>query len=119
MPFGLCNAPATFECLMERVLDGLNWKASLVYLDDVIVLGKTFKEQSSHLQAAVFKRLLDVGLKLNPKKCNLFQRQVKYLGHVVSHKGTVAAEGILRWGQSYLSRDSPINQPKKEMCFSR
>ncbi|XP_043199138.1 uncharacterized protein LOC122368890, partial [Amphibalanus amphitrite] len=89
MPFGLCNAPATFERLMERVLDGLNWKTSLVYLDDVIVLGKTFREQSSHLEA-VFKRLLDVGLKLNPKKCNLFQRQVKYLGHVVSHKGISA-----------------------------
>ena len=89
MPFGLCNAPATFERLMERVLDGLNWKASLVYLDDVIVLGKTFKEQFSHLEA-VFKRLLDVGLKLNPKKCNLFQRQVKYLGHVVSHDGIAA-----------------------------
>ena len=89
MPFGLCNAPATFERLMERVLDGLNWKASLVYLDDVIVLGRTFQEQSSHLEA-VFKRLLHVGLKLSPKKCNLFQRQVKYLGHVVSHDGVTA-----------------------------
>ena len=89
MPFGLCNAPATFERLMERVLESLNWKASLVYLDDVIVLGKTFREQSNHL-VAVFKRLLDVGLKLNPKKCALFQHRVKYLGHVVSHEGISA-----------------------------
>lgn len=42
MPFGLCNAPATFECLMEKVLQDIIFKICLVYLDDVIVLGKSF-----------------------------------------------------------------------------
>ena len=43
MPFGLCNAPATFEKLMETVLAGFNWKICLIYLDDIIVIGKTFE----------------------------------------------------------------------------
>ena len=44
IPFGICNAPATFERLMDLVLRGLTWKTCLVYLDDVIVIGKTFKD---------------------------------------------------------------------------
>ncbi|GFU87336.1 retrovirus-related Pol polyprotein from transposon 297 [Trichonephila clavipes] len=47
MPFGLCNAPATFERLMETVLKGLTFEACLIYLDDVIIGGRTFEE---HLQ---------------------------------------------------------------------
>ena len=43
MPFGICNAPATFERLMETVLAGLNWKICLIYLDDTIVIEKTFE----------------------------------------------------------------------------
>ena len=49
MPFGLCNAPATFERLMESVLRGLTHEASLVYLDDVIVVGHKFHEQLDNL----------------------------------------------------------------------
>ena len=44
MPFGLCNAPAIFERLMETVLAGLHWPMCLIYLDDVIVIGKTFED---------------------------------------------------------------------------
>ena len=44
MPFGLCNAPSTFARLMELVLKGLHWKICLIYLDDVIVMGRTFEE---------------------------------------------------------------------------
>ena len=86
MPFGLTNAPATFQRLMERVLAGLQWQICLVYIDDVIIFSETFDDHINHL-STVFSRLDQAGLKLKPKKCFLFQTEVKYLGHVVSQKG--------------------------------
>ena len=86
MPFGLCNSPATFERLMERVLSGLHWKTLMVYLDDVIVFGKTFEEELQRLRE-VLQRMRDANLKLNPKKCRLFKKEVEYLGHIVSRHG--------------------------------
>ena len=83
MPFGLCNAPTTFKRLMERVLKGLHWKICLVYLDDIIVMGKTFDEHLKNLRK-VLQRITTTGLKLSIKKCALFQKQVKYLGHLVT-----------------------------------
>ncbi len=56
MPFGLCNAPATFERLMETVLAGLNWQICLIYLDDIIVHGRTFDSMVANLENA-FSRL--------------------------------------------------------------
>ena len=83
MPFGLCNAPATFERLMEQVLAGLPITVVLVYLDDVLV---SFPDHVFNLRQ-VFQRLQRAKLKLAPKKCVLFQREVDYLGHVVGEKG--------------------------------
>ena len=75
MPFGLCNAPASFERLMESVLRGLTYKACLVYLDDVIVIGCMLQEQLDNLRK-VFQRLREAHLKLNPEKCQLFWKEV-------------------------------------------
>ena len=63
MPFGLCNAPATFQRLMDSVLAGLQWTACLVYMDDIIIPGKTF-EHHLHNLSCVFSRLRDAHLKL-------------------------------------------------------
>ncbi|UYV79411.1 K02A2.6-like [Cordylochernes scorpioides] len=86
MPFGLCNAPATFERLMEAVLQGLATETCMVYLDDIIVLGKNFEEHLSNIEK-VFKRLEAANLKLSPKKCKLFKKEVAYLGHIISAEG--------------------------------
>ena len=86
MPFGLCNAPATFERLMEIVLSGLNWQICLIYLDDVIVIGRTFDDMISNLDQ-VLQRLKDAGLKLKPRKCQLFAQEVEFLGHVINREG--------------------------------
>jgi len=86
MPFGLCNAPATFERLMERVLSGLPWEVCLLYLDDIIVHATTFEAELERLRS-VFTRLREAGLKLSPKKCHLFKKRVVFLGHVVSEEG--------------------------------
>ena len=50
MPFGLCNAPATFQRLMDMILAGVQWSSCLVYLDDVIIVGKTFKDRLRNLR---------------------------------------------------------------------
>ena len=86
MPFGLCNAPATFQRLMDLVLSGLQWSQCLVYLDDVIVMGRNFKEHMSNLHN-VLQRLREAGLKLKPSKCSFFKREVRYLGHIISRYG--------------------------------
>ena len=83
---GLKNSPLTFQRVMEAVLRGLNWKFSLVYLDDVIVFSKTFQDHLSHLQQ-VFERLRAAGLKLHPSKCNFAKREIHYLGHIVNSEG--------------------------------
>ena len=82
VPFGLCNAPSLFERLMEKIFTGLHWKILLIYLNDIVVYGKTFEEELSRL-CTVFQRLRDANLKLKPKKCQLFHSQVVYLGHVI------------------------------------
>lgn len=86
LPFGLCNAPATFERLMERVLKGILFKTCLVYLDDIIVFGPSFDEHLARLKEVLI-RLEQANLLLNPKKCQLFQSRVEYLGHIVSSAG--------------------------------
>ena len=86
MPFGLANAPSTFERLMEDVLRGCQWEICLIYMDDVIVPSSTFQDSIARLEL-VFQRLSEANLKLKPSKCILFQRQVKFLGHMVSEEG--------------------------------
>ena len=88
MPMGLRNAPSTFQRLMQLVLRGLHWDFVLVYLDDVIVFGRTFDETLSRLRV-VFDRLRDAGLKLRPDKCTFFAKEVTFLGHVISSAGVL------------------------------
>jgi len=86
MPFGLCNAGATFQRLMDMVISGLAFEVCLVYLNDVIVFSTTIDEHFRQL-SAVLTRLRDAGLKLKPSKCRLLQNHVAFLGHIVSENG--------------------------------
>ena len=86
MPFGLCNAPATFQRLMEKVLKGMQWEIAVLYIDDVIVFSETVEEHLDRL-GRVFGRLRKAGLKLKPSKCKLLARKVEFLGHIVSGEG--------------------------------
>uniref|UniRef100_A0AAV2LHK1 Gypsy retrotransposon integrase-like protein 1 n=1 Tax=Knipowitschia caucasica TaxID=637954 RepID=A0AAV2LHK1_KNICA len=83
MPFGLCNAPSTFQRAMELVLRGLQWETLLIYLDDVIVIGNGVDQSLDRLEQ-VFQRFQSYGLKLKPSKCHLLQEEVLFLGHIVS-----------------------------------
>ena len=86
MPFGLCNAPATFERLMDWVLQGLRWSRCLVYLDDIISFGSTFDDALTSL-TLIFERLRSYGLQFKSTKCHLFRSSVAFLGHIVGHRG--------------------------------
>jgi len=86
MPFGLSNAPATFQRLMQITLAGLRWRDCLVFLDDIIVHSRSFEEHAETL-AKVFQAIGSSGLKLKPKKCRLFQSKVTFLGHTVTEQG--------------------------------
>ena len=86
MPFGLCNAPATFQRLMERCMGEMNLRDCLIYLDDIIIFSSNFEEHLEKLQA-VFQRLSNNNLKLKGSKCEFFKSQVSYLGYIVSEEG--------------------------------
>ena len=100
MPFGLANAPATFGRMMAQILGDITYTKCLVYLDDVIVFGKTWDEVITNLRD-VFRRLIQAGLRLKPSKCFLFRKRVQYLGHVVSDQGVAPdpnkIDAVLRW----------------------
>ena len=87
MPFGLMNAPGSFQNMMNTVLADLIYRRNvLVYVDDIIIWSNSFEE---HLQLLdeVFSRLRKAGLKLNLKKCKFLTQQVKFLGHIVNANG--------------------------------
>jgi len=81
MPFGMTCALSVFQRLMDFVLCGLSYMTCLVYLDDIIVFGRTFDEQLVRLRE-VFGHKRDANLKLKPSKCSWMQRRVSFLGHV-------------------------------------
>ncbi|KAL7844430.1 hypothetical protein SRHO_G00229690 [Serrasalmus rhombeus] len=83
MAFGLRNAPATFERLMERVLAGIPKERCILYLDDLHTHAPTFDEALACLEQ-VIGAIKTANLRLHPKKCLLLQRKVQFLGHVVS-----------------------------------
>ena len=85
MPFGLTNSPASFQRVMNTVLAGIMNVKALVYIDDIIV----FSKDESHIEALneVFSRLREAGLTLKASKCDLFTKEVHYLGHVIRPQG--------------------------------
>ncbi|KAI5151211.1 hypothetical protein ENBRE01_1973 [Enteropsectra breve] len=87
MPFGLCNAPATFQRTMDIIFKDINGQYVIPYLDDIIIFSRNLEEHKEHLNE-IFKRLQAAGIILNKKKCKIAQQEIKILGVVIS-KGIV------------------------------
>ena len=87
IPFGLVNVPATIQRLMEAILTVLARGVCHVYLNDLLVFGRTLEEHNRHL-GQVLRRIRTAGLRLKPNKCRIAQLSVEYLGHVISAEGT-------------------------------
>ena len=92
MTFGLPNAPATFQWLMQSCLGNLHLHYCIIYLDNVFVFSKTLEEHLLRLRA-VFEKLKQAGVKLKQSKCELFRQKLIYLGHDVSKK----VKAIHKW----------------------
>ncbi|GBM94250.1 Transposon Ty3-I Gag-Pol polyprotein, partial [Araneus ventricosus] len=96
MPFGLCNAPATFERLMETVLRGLSSEACLVYLDDIIIVGRTFEEHLNNLRK-VFPRLQKSQPKIKSQEMQVFPKGDECEKSFNSLKQTLTSSPILTY----------------------
>ena len=99
MPFGLKNAPAVFQRLMQQVLADLNLPDQpefvSVYIDNLLVFSRTLEEHIQHLKM-VIARLLDYKLKLKSVKCKFIRQEVTYLGHTISPQGLKTGEENIR-----------------------
>ena len=119
MPFGLCNAPPTFQRLMQNCLGELNLTYCLIYLDDVIVFSETPEEHLLRMRV-VFNRLRENGLKLKSSKCDVFKTEINYLAHHVSKEGvwpskkslgvhrSVSTTGHLHQGEVFCGPCRPL-----------
>jgi len=86
MPFGLNNAPATFQRLMNNIFGELLGKCCLIYMDDIMVFSASLQEHITDLER-VFKKLAEANFKLQLDKTEFLRKEVEYLGHVVTQQG--------------------------------
>ena len=111
MPFGLRNAPSTFQRALDVILSGVRWKICLVYLEDYIIFSRDRKEHLDHLDT-VLTLLEDAGIKLKPKKCFFMKKEVEYLGHCI-RPGTL---GVYRDAKAIRAiRDAAFPQTPTQM----
>lgn len=100
MPQGISGAPATFQRVMERTVGDMNFLEVLVYLDDLIIFGRTIEEHEERL-LKVLDRLREEGLKLSLDKCQFCRTSVTYVGHIVSQEGIATdpskVEAVISW----------------------
>ena len=95
MPFGLCNAPATFQRCMQNCMGELNLIYCLIYLDDLIVFSQ-MEEEHLHQLHVIIDQLREYNLKLKPSKCSLFKEKINYLTHQVSKEGIQPSDTNLK-----------------------
>ena len=86
MPFGLVNAPATFQRLMESLFGDYRWRGILTYLDDILLHAKT-RDELNNLLYIVLNRLREANLTINLEKCEFLPPQLRYLGHIIDEHG--------------------------------
>ena len=84
VPFGLAQAPAYFQLLMNKFLKGI--KFAMTYLDDIIIFSENELQHLEHREI-VFSRLREAGLKIKCSKCDFFRSEIHYLGHFISPEG--------------------------------
>lgn len=112
LPFGLRNGPSAFQRVMQGVLSPFLWLFALVYIDDIVVFSKTYKEHLVHLRA-VFDAIIEAKLTLSPPKCHLGYSSILLLGLKVSRLGLSTHKEKIR---AIIEIDRPSN-PKELSSF--
>ena len=112
VPFGLAQAPAYFQKLINDVLKGCNF--AMGYLDDIIIYSRSEKEHLVNLEE-IFTRLKTAGLKLKLEKCCFFKNHIQYLGHLILADGI---QPLLEKLESIAKMSAPRN-PKEVKQFLR
>jgi hypothetical protein len=109
MPFGLCNAPATFQRYMDLVFAGIKWVSCLVYIDDIIVFSRSFEQHIADL-VEVFERLRSHNLTLKASKCFFCKPKLIFLGYEISPEGIRPNPGKIS-----AIKNIPIPKNKKDL----
>lgn len=109
MPFGLKNAPATFQRMMDEILREFLYKFCFVYMDDVVIFSRSLSEHLDHIRI-IFKRLRDVNLKVQPDKSEFLSKEVAFLGHIITPQGIKPNPSKIEAIQRY-----PIPKTQKEI----
>ena len=108
MPFGLANAPSTFQRMMDKVLEGLLYRNCFVFIDDVCIFSRDFDSHLVHLRE-VLDRLATNGLKIKLSKCHFFQSKIDFLGMEFSDRGcrpkTSNVESVLAYAEPRSVKD--------------
>ena len=89
LPFGLTNAPATYQRMINEVFKEYLYSSMMTYLDDVIIFSQTFDEHLKHLENA-FKKIGEYNLRMKPSKCTFLSKETYFLGFIISEKGIAA-----------------------------
>jgi transposase InsO family protein len=105
MPFGLCNAPATFQRLMNAVLSGLSWECALAYIDDIIIYSTSFDNHVNSDLVRVLTRIDEANLKIRTEKCQFAKPQVRYLSYVVGSGKIQPNEDYLKAVKEFKVKD--------------
>jgi hypothetical protein len=86
MPFGLCNAPATFECIMNSVLEPFLRKFIIVFMDDILIYSSSLVDRATHIKL-VLELLRGHKFYVKKSKCSFARQELEYLGHIISGVG--------------------------------
>jgi hypothetical protein len=86
MPFGLCNAPGSFQHLINDIFRDCLDDFLVAYIDDLLIFSETLEEHKRHIRL-VLKRLKEAGLYLKPQKCQFHKSEISFLGYLISVKG--------------------------------
>lgn len=116
MPMGIKSSPNGFSRMMTLAMSGLNHDKCLIYQDDLVVFGRNLQSHNQNL-LEVLNRLRKINLKLNPVKCIFLQKQILYLGHVVSDKGILPDPEKTKVLENYPKPQS-VDEIKRFVAFA-